>query len=111
MSWQIFGTKKCRNTQKTERYFKERRIPYQFVNLMEKAISYGELEKIMKAVPLEELLDKQSKEYEKLNLKYMLFDPFQTLLEYPLLFKTPIVRMGMNASCGYQPQIWEKWKK
>ena len=110
MGLQIFGTLKCRNTQKAERYFKERRMLYQFVDLSEKAISKGELEKIMKVIPLEELLDKQSKEYEKLNLRYMVFNPFQTLLEHPLLFKTPIVRLGMEVTNGFQPQVWEQWK-
>ena len=68
MNIQIFGTKKCNDTKKAERFFKERRIPYQFIDLKEKALSKGELQSVKKAVGLENLINKNSKDYKKLNM-------------------------------------------
>jgi arsenate reductase-like glutaredoxin family protein len=109
MNIQIFGTKKCKNTQKAERFFKERRINYHFRNLSEKGISKGELENIKRSVTIEELLDRNSKQFRKRNLDYMVFDPEEELLKDALLFRTPIVRNGKLAAVGYQPKIWKEW--
>ena len=68
MNIQIFGTKKCNDTKKAERFFKERRIPYQFIDLKEKSLSKGELQSIKKAIGLENLINKNSKDYKKLNM-------------------------------------------
>ena len=68
MNIQIFGIKKCFDTKKAERYFKERNVKFQFIDLKEKAISKGELTNIKNAVGLENLIDKKSKDYTKLNL-------------------------------------------
>ena len=64
---QVFGTKKCNNTQKALRFFSERGIKVQFINLAEKGLSRGELISISKTIPLNELINTQSREYEKLN--------------------------------------------
>ena len=109
MNVQIFGTKKCRETQKTERYFKERRIPYHFVYLNERSLSKGEMEKIKKAVGLETLLNRESKEYVKLNMQYIVHNREEMMLQHPLLLRTPIVRNGTQATVGYMPEIWQEW--
>jgi arsenate reductase len=106
---QIFGTKKCKDTQKAIRFFKERRIQTQFINLQEKDMSQGELNNIRKYIPLEELIDKDGKEYEARNLKYLRHNIEQELLADPLLFKTPIVRCANGATVGYRPEIWQNW--
>lgn len=109
MNIQIIGTKKCSDTRKAERYFKERRIQFQFRDLNEKGVSKGELDNIKAAVPLEELIDREGKEYKKLNLQYITHDVEEALLEHPLLFKTPVVRNGRQATIGYMPDVWKTW--
>ena len=109
MNIQIIGTKKCRETQKAERFFKERRIPYHFHDLTEKGISKGELENIKQAIPLEELIDKEGKQYKKRGLQYMVYDVETEFLDDPLLLKTPIVRNGRLATVGYRPDVWKEW--
>ncbi|MFH2049830.1 MAG: ArsC/Spx/MgsR family protein [bacterium] len=108
---QIFGTKKCKDTQKAIRYFKERRIEIQFIDLSLKGLSQGELNSVKNSIPLDLLIDKEGREYEKRNLKYIVHDIEQALLEYPLLFSTPIVRCGKKASLGHNPDIWAEWLK
>ena len=105
---QIFGTKKCRDTQKVERFFKERGIKYQFIDLAEKGMSPGELDSVRSVIPLEKLIDRQGKEFARLNLAFMDFDIREKLLEYPLLFKTPVVRCGKAVSVGADPEMWKK---
>ena len=109
MNIQIFGTKKCKDTQKAERFFKERRIQYHFRNLAEKGISKGELENINRAVTIDELFDKNSRHFKTRNLEVMVYDPEEELLNDPLLFKTPIVRSGKLVTVGYQPEVWKEW--
>jgi arsenate reductase-like glutaredoxin family protein len=110
MNIQIFGIKKCQNTRKAERYFKERAIPYQFVDLTVRGLSKGELDKVKSAAGLENLIDKAGKEYARRNLKYIVHDTEEMLLAYPLLFKTPIVRNGSRVTVGYCPEIWHGWR-
>lgn len=109
MNIQIFGTKKCQDTRKAERYFKERAIPYHFVDLTIRGLSKGELDKVKAAVGLENLINTAGKEYAKRNLKYIVHDVEEVLLAHPLLFKTPIVRNGPKATVGYRPEIWRGW--
>ncbi|MSS72776.1 MAG: ArsC family transcriptional regulator [Candidatus Latescibacteria bacterium] len=109
MNLQIFGTRKCHDTRKAEMFFKERRISYQFIDLAEKGMSAGELKNIQRSVPLEALIDTEGKEYERRNLKYLRFDKEKTLLNYPLLLKTPVVRDGNRATVGYCPDVWKGW--
>lgn len=111
MNIQIFGTKKCQDTRKAERYFKERGIPFQYVDLTVRGLSKGELAKVQAAVGLDNLLDKDGKEYAKRNLKYIVHDPAEMLLSCPLLLKTPIVRNGPQATVGYRPEVWGSWDK
>ena len=111
MNIQIFGTKKCNDTRKAERFFKERRIPFHFRDLNEKGISKGELENIKLAIPIGELIDREGKQFQKRNLSYMVFDIEEELLNDQFLFKTPIVRNGKLATAGYKPEIWKEWIK
>ena len=106
---QIFGTKKCRDTQKAERYFKERKIAFHFVDLTQRGLSKGEMDRIKAAVGLENLIDRSSREYEKLNMKYIAHNLEEMMLLHPLLLKTPIVRNGSKATLGYCPETWQAW--
>ncbi len=107
---QIFGTKKCKNTRKAERFFKERRIQSHNVNLLEKGLSPGELRSVAQSVGgLDNMLDKNGKAWEALGLKYKQFDPEKLILEHPEVLKTPIVRNGKSAAVGYQPETWKSW--
>jgi arsenate reductase-like glutaredoxin family protein len=109
MNIQIFGTKKCKETQKAERYFKERRILFHFRNLTEKGIAKGELENIKRVVPIDDLFDDEGKQFKKRNLEFMEYDKEEELLNDPLLFRTPIVRNGKLATVGYQSEVWKEW--
>lgn len=106
---QIFGTKKCKDTAKAQRFFKERGVKTQLIDLAEKGMSPGELSSVIKSVPIDELIDTTCKEYEKRNLKYIKHDIAEELLAYPLLFKTPVVRCGKEAAAGYAPDTWKRW--
>jgi len=106
---QIFGTKKCRDTQKAERFFKERKIPYHFRDLTEKGISKGELENINGVISLDELIDKEGKQFKNRGFEFMIYDIEAELLEDSLLLKTPIVRNGSLATVGYQSLMWTEW--
>ena len=109
---QIFGTNKCKNTQKSIRFFKERGINIQLIDLNQKKISKGELESILNFVSIEELINKESKTFKNMNLQYMDYDTKEVLLNNPLLFKTPILRNNKKeASVGYKPEIWKEWIK
>lgn len=110
MSIQIIGTKKCQQTKKAERYFKERGIPYHFVDLAIRGLSLGELSKIKTSIGIDRLIDIAGKEYVKRNLRYLVHDIQTELLAHPLLFKTPIVRNGSRATVGYCPEVWREWK-
>jgi arsenate reductase (glutaredoxin) len=111
MNIQIFGTKKCSETRKAERFFKERKIQFHFRDLNEKGASKGELENISRSIPIEELIDKNGKQFQKRNLGFMVYNIEEELLNDPLLFRTPIVRDGKLATVGYQPEIWKEWIK
>ncbi len=110
MNIQIFGTLKCRDTRKAERYFKERRIPFQFVNIAEKGLSRGELHSLKAAVGIDNLIDREGKAYAQKNLKYLTHDIEEELLKDASLLKTPVVRNGREATVGYQPEVWKAWK-
>jgi arsenate reductase (glutaredoxin) len=109
MNIQIFGTKKCQDTRKAERFFKERSLKYQFIDLTEKGLSKGELNSVKASAGLENLIDTNGKQYQKRNLKYLVHDIEEELLNDPLLFKTPIVRNGSKVTIGYQPNVWNEW--
>ena len=110
MNIQIFGTLKCWDTRKAQRYFMERGIRFQFVDLAEKGPSKGEMASLNAAVGIDNLIDREGKEYARKNLKYLAHDVEEELLNDPLLLKTPIVRNGGKATVGYQPEVWKQWE-
>jgi arsenate reductase len=112
MNIQIYGTKKCYETQKTERYFKERKINYQYVDLLKYGLSKGELESVKHALGLTTLINSEVKEYQTLNMQHMRTASTREEILYknPKLYKTPIVRNGKHATVGYQPEVWNNWE-
>jgi len=113
MNIQIYGKAKCFDTKKAERYFKERRIKYQFIDLARFGMSAGEYRNIKTAVGgLDALIDEKAKEYETCFIQYLSTTAAieEKLLTNPGLFKTPIVRNGKQATVGYHPEIWQTWQ-
>ncbi|MDE7268661.1 MAG: arsenate reductase family protein [Lachnospiraceae bacterium] len=113
MNIQIFGTNKCFDTKKAMRYFKERGIKYQFIDMKEKGMSKGEYTSVKQAVGgIEKLIDENCKDKDTLALiKYISDeDKDEKILENQKVLKTPIVRNGKQATVGYQPEIWKEWK-
>ena len=111
MNIQIFGSSKAFDSKKAERWFKERRIKYQYIDLKAKGLSPREYQAVRKAVGFEALVDTKCRAYEDLFMAYITPDAREEkLLEHPELFQAPIVRNGREATVGYHPEIWEKWE-
>ncbi len=113
MNIQIFGTKKSSDTRKAERFFKERGIKFQSVDLKEKGLSKGEFQSVLQAVgSLEEMIDENGKDKDLLALiKYIAEeDKAEKVLENQQVLKQPIVRNGRLATVGYQPEVWKSWQ-
>ena len=110
MNIQIFGKSKSFDTKKAERWFKERRIKFQSVDLIKYGMSRGEFDSVRRAVGLDALIDGKEKGVE--NIRYLAYeeDKIQHLLEDQSLLNAPIVRNGRQATVGYKPEIWEKWE-
>ena len=109
MNIQIFGKSKCFDTKKAERWFKERRIKFQSIDVVKYGISPGELRSVKNAVGLEALIDEKSPDAPL--LKYLAYDEdkLEKLLDNPKLLKTPVVRNGKQATVGYLPEVWAAW--
>lgn len=112
MNIQIFGIQKCFDTKKAERYFKERKIKYQFIDLNIKSLSKRELESVAAAVGLNNLINTNSKVYKTLQLENIRSSSVkqEILLNNPKLYNTPIVRNGKEATVGYEPLVWKDWE-
>lgn len=113
MNIQIFGKPKCFDTKKAERYFKERGVKFQFVDVSKYGMSRGEFQSVKKAVGgLQNLIDPKSKAYESSFIAYLASEEAkeEKLLENPALFQTPIVRNGRLATVGYHPEVWKTWE-
>lgn len=112
MNIQIFGTGKCFDTKKAIRYFKERNIKYQFIDMKEKGMSKGEYNSIKQAAGgLEAMLNEKCRDQDTLALiKYISDeDRDEKVLENQQVLKTPIVRNGKRAAIGYKPDEWKEW--
>lgn len=107
MSIQVIGTQKCKDTKKAIRFFKERSIPHHFVDLKERPLSAGELNNILRFISDEDILDTQSKYYQKKGMAYMEYDLKEELLDHPELIKTPIVRSSKGAVSGVDEASWK----
>lgn len=113
MNIQIFGRKKCFDTKKTERFFKERGVKFQSVDIDSKGLSKGELNSVLAAVGgIDKLIDEKNTSQNALLLKYLSSeqDKLEKLIEDPKLYKTPIVRNGKKATVGYCPEVWKSWE-
>ena len=111
MNIQIYGSKKSFDTKKAERYFKERKIKYQYIDLHQFGMAKAVFEAAKKRIPVEDMIDRKAKAYTKLYMDYI--DETkreQTLFENPELFATPIVRNGKAFTLGYCPDIWKDWE-
>ena len=113
MNVQLFGTKKCPETRKAERYFKERGVKLHLVDLAQKGMAAGELRNVAARVGgIEALIDRAGKRYLEKGLAYAApTGPRieQMLVDDPLLLRTPIVRSEGRATVGYLPEIWKTW--
>ena len=109
MNIQIFGKSKCFDTKKAERYFKERRIKYQRIDLAAFGMSRGEFNSVKSAVGLAAMIDDSAQGAELLPYLAYDADKEEKLLENPGFIKTPIVRNGKQATVGYQPEVWKAW--
>ena len=109
MNIQIFGKSKCFDTKKAERYFQERRIRFQRIDLVEYGISRGELQSVKNAVGLQALIDPSHPDAPLVEYLAYDADKLEKLLENPQLIKTPIVRNGKQATVGYCPDVWKSW--
>ena len=104
---QIYGRKKCKDTRKAERFFSERKIPYQSVDLDVKTPGRRELELFAEVVGADDLIDVDSKAYRARGLAYMEYDPLEEIAEDPSLMRTPVVREGRELSIGADETFWK----
>ncbi len=114
MNIQIFGTKKCNDTKKAERYFKERGIKFQFIDIKEKGMSKGEFNSVAAVNGgIEGMINQDCRDKDLLAMiKYISDeDKLEKILENPQVIKTPVVRNGKQSTLGYQPDIWKEWKE
>ena len=129
MNIQIFGTKKCNDTKKAERFFKERGIKYQFIDMKEKGMSKGEFTSVAqanggienminwegrtKSGGLRSCADRSGAETDKDALALIKYiaedDKLEKILENQQVIKTPVVRNGKQSTLGYQPDVWKGW--
>ena len=109
MNIQIFGTSKSFATKKAERWFKERRIKFQSVDLKRYGMSRGELNSVRQAVGLEAMVDPKHPDAALLSYLASEEAKLEKLLEQPALLRAPIVRNGRQATVGYCPEVWASW--
>lgn len=112
MNIQVFGTKKSFDTKKAQRYFKERRVKFQFIDLKEKQMSKGEMESVARAVGgIDKLVDPNAKDQDLVALVAHLSadQKFDKVLENQQILAEPVVRNGKQASIGYAPDVWKNW--
>jgi len=110
---QIFGKSKCFDTKKAERWFKERRIKYQSIDLIRFGMAGKEFDSVLRAVGgIDKLIDWDSKDPQTSLMRYMDDKTAKEdkVFDDPKLMKTPIVRNGKQATVGYCPEIWATWE-
>ena len=112
MNIQIFGTSKCFDSKKAMRYFKERGIKYQWIDMKEKGMSKGEFNSVAHVNGgVEAMLNPDAKDQDTLALIRYLApeDKLEKILGNPQVIKTPVVRNGKQSTLGYQPEVWKGW--
>lgn len=110
MNIQIFGRNKGFDTKKAQRFFKERNIKFQFINLDEKEMSKKEFESVLRQVGIDEMIDTKAKDKELLTMLNYLTNKESKVFENQQVLKTPLVRNGKLATVGYKPEIWKTWE-
>ena len=105
MNIQIFGKSKCFDTKKAERYFKERRIKYQYIDLVRYGMSQGELNSVIAAVGIDNIVDPKDQDYDLYMHLALKEDKINRLFEIPEMIKSPVVRNGKQATVGYQQEV------
>ena len=113
MNIQIFGTKKCNETKKAERFFKERGLKYQFIDMKEKGMSKGEFTSVAQSNGgIENMINHNCKDKDMLALITYIAeeDKLEKILENQQVIKTPVVRNGKQSTLGYMPEVWKEWK-
>lgn len=110
MNIQIYGKNKCFDTKKAQRWFQERKIKFQFIDLPKYGMGPRELENVARAVGVDTLID--PKHPDAKTLSYYAYDSqkLEYLLEHPKAIRTPIVRNGKQATVGDCPDIWKSWE-
>lgn len=109
MNIQIYGKSKCFDTKKAERYFKERRIKYQYIDVLRYGMSRGEINSVKNAVGFEAMIDTNDEDYPLVQYLADTEAKLEKLYDNPFLLRTPIVRNGKQATVGYCPDIWKTW--
>ena len=112
MEVQIFGTKKCAETRKAQRFFAERRVRVHFVDLAQRAASRGELQRFAQKFGVDALIDRDSRRFRDLGLAAARHSPerwLERLVDEPLLLRTPLTRAGPRLTIGYAPDTWTDW--
>lgn len=113
MNIQIFGKSKCFDTKKAERYFKERRVKYQMVDLLRYGLSGKEFDAVLRGIGgVDQLIDWNGKDPDITLMKYMddKLAKEDKVFNNPKLMRTPIVRNGKEVTVGYCPEVWAKWE-
>ncbi len=110
MNVQIFGSAKSFDSKKAERYFKERNIKYQYIDMRKYVISRGELQSVKSAVGLDRLIDQSNQDSVIIRYLSSEDDKFEKLYENQEWISLPIVRNGKAATVGYAPEVWKNWK-
>ena len=110
MNIQIYFGKKNFDVQKAERYFKERRIKYQYIDIIKYGMSRGELKSVSNSIPVDKLADPKDQDYALFQHLASDEAKMEKLYEIPEMIQTPIVRNGKRATVGYCPEIWSSWE-
>ena len=108
---QIFGRSKDFDSKKAERWFKERRIRYQYIDILKFGMSRGELKSVCSSVGMDNLVNTEDRDYPLYRYLASPEAKLEKLFEVPELIRTPVVRNGKKATVGYSPEIWEAWRK
>ena len=111
MNIQIFGSSKCFDTKKAQRWFKERRIKFQLIELWQKRFSPGEYRAVRQKLSFDQLVNTKCRAYQDLYMAYITPEAAEEkLFANPQLFNTPIVRNGKAVTVGYCPEVWAQWE-
>ncbi len=107
---QIFGVRNSSATRAAERFFKERRVAFQMVDLKKKAIAPGEIKRFVERFGWNGLLDSEGKAYVDGGLKYLKLSEvelMQRIEREPSLLHLPLVRSGKLVSMGHDEESWK----